>query len=284
MKSVVVTGVSTGIGWGTLKVLTQAGFHVFGSVRKEADAQRLQQEFGDRFTPLFFDMTDAKAIKRSAEEVRTALKGETLFGLVNNAGIAVSGPLLEVDIDEFRKQIEINLTSQLVAIQAFAPLLGADTSLTGKPGRIVNITSTAGKQGAPFLGPYAASKHAMEGLSESLRRELLLFGIDVIMIGPGKVATPIWDKAEQIDTAPYQTSPFLPMMECFQGHMVTQGRSEGFSPEHLGRDVLKALTAKSPKTRYAVVPGRLMNWTIPRLLPKRFVDRKIARGLGLLKP
>ncbi len=283
MKSVVVTGVSTGIGWGALKVLTQAGFHVFGSVRKQADAERLKQEFGDSFTPLLFDVTDAAAVKRGAELVRAALKGETLFGLVNNAGVAVSGPLLELDIDEFRKQIEINLTGQLIAIQAFAPLLGADTSLKGAPGRIVNITSTAGRQGAPFLGPYAASKHAMEGLSESLRRELLLFGIDVVMIGPGKVATPIWDKAEQIDTTPYKASPFLPMMERFQNYMVTHGRSEGFPPERLGRDVLKALTVKSPKTRYAVVPGRLMNWTIPGLLPKRFVDRKIARGLGLLK-
>ncbi|HEY4345089.1 MAG TPA: SDR family NAD(P)-dependent oxidoreductase [Parvibaculum sp.] len=283
MKSVVVTGVSTGIGWGATKVLTGAGFHVFGSVRKQADAERLKQEFGDSFTPLFFDVTDEAAVKKAAADVRAALGGETLFGLVNNAGIAVSGPLLELSIEEFRRQIEINLTGQLIVIQAFTPLLGVDKSLKGVPGRIVNITSTAGKQGAPFLGPYAASKHAMEGLSESLRRELLLFGIDVIMIGPGKVATPIWDKAEQIDTAPYKQSPFLPMMERFQNYMVTAGRAEGFSPERLGRDVLKALTVKSPKTRYAVVPGKFMAWTIPGLLPKRVVDRKIGRGLGLLK-
>jgi hypothetical protein len=283
VKSVVVTGVSTGIGWGATKVLTGAGFHVFGSVRKQADAERLKQEFGDSFTPLFFDVTDEAAVKKAAADVRAALGGETLFGLVNNAGIAVSGPLLELSIEEFRRQIEINLTGQLIVIQAFTPLLGVDKSLKGVPGRIVNITSTAGKQGAPFLGPYAASKHAMEGLSESLRRELLLFGIDVIMIGPGKVATPIWDKAEQIDTAPYKQSPFLPMMERFQNYMVTAGRAEGFSPERLGRDVLKALTVKSPKTRYAVVPGKFMAWTIPGLLPKRVVDRKIGRGLGLLK-
>jgi NAD(P)-dependent dehydrogenase (short-subunit alcohol dehydrogenase family) len=283
VKSVVVTGVSTGIGWGATKILTGAGFHVFGSVRKQADAERLKQEFGDSFTPLFFDVTDETAVKKAAADVRVALKGETLFGLVNNAGIAVSGPLLELSIEEFRRQIEINLTGQLIAIQAFTPLLGADKSLKGAPGRIVNITSTAGKQGAPFLGPYAASKHAMEGLSESLRRELLLFGIDVIMIGPGKVATPIWDKAEQIDTTPYKQSPFLPMMERFQNYMVTAGRAEGFSPERLGRDVLKALTVKSPRTRYAVVPGKFMAWTIPGLLPKRVVDRKIGRGLGLLK-
>ncbi|HUD51942.1 SDR family NAD(P)-dependent oxidoreductase, partial [Parvibaculum sp.] len=131
MKSIVVTGVSTGIGWGATKVLTKAGFHVFGSVRKEADAQRLKQDFGDRFTPLLFDVTDVAAVKRGADEVRAALKGEKLFGLVNNAGIAVSGPLLELPIEEFRTQMEVNLTGPLIVTQAFAPLLGADTSLKG---------------------------------------------------------------------------------------------------------------------------------------------------------
>ena len=140
MKSVVVTGVSTGIGWGTTKVLTKAGFHVFGSVRKEADAQRLKQEFGDKFTPLLFDVTDVAAVKRGADQVRAALKGEKLFGLVNNAGIAVSGPLLELPVDDFRNQLEVNVTGPLIVTQAFAPLLGADATLKGQPGRIVNIS------------------------------------------------------------------------------------------------------------------------------------------------
>ncbi|MEN6542392.1 SDR family oxidoreductase [Parvibaculum sp.] len=282
MKSVVVTGVSTGIGWGATKVLTNAGFHVFGSVRKEADAQRLKQEFGDKFTPLRFDVTDVAAVKRGADEVRAALKGEKLFGLVNNAGIAVSGPLLELPLDEFRQQMEVNLTGPLIVTQAFAPLLGADTSLKGAPGRIVNISSVGGKQAAPFIGPYAASKFALEGLSESLRRELLLFGIDVIVIGPGAVKTQIWAKAEEVDITPYRNSPYYPSLVKFRDFFLKSAET-GLTPERLGGAILKALTVKNPKVRYAVVPQRLQNWTIPQLLPKRFVDRMIGKATGLIK-
>ena len=281
MKSVVVTGVSTGIGWGTTKVLTEAGFHVFGSVRKEADAQRLKQEFGERFTPLLFDVTDAEAVKRGADQVRTALKGEKLFGLVNNAGIAVSGPLLELPVDDFRTQLEVNVTGPLIVTQAFAPLLGADATLKGTPGRIVNISSVGGKQAAPFLGPYAASKFAIEGFSESLRRELMLFGIDVIIVGPGAVRTAIWDKAEEIDVRPYEKSPYYPSLTKFREFFLASGR-QGFPPETLGRAILKALTVKNPKVRYAVVPKRLQNWTIPQLLPKRLTDRIIGKATGLI--
>jgi len=282
MRSVVVTGVSTGIGWGTTKVLTKAGFHVFGSVRKEGDAQRLKQEFGDKFTPLLFDVTDVAAVKRGADEVRAALKGEKLFGLVNNAGIAVSGPLLELPLDEFRQQMEVNLTGPLIVTQAFAPLLGADASLKGAPGRIVNISSVGGKQAAPFVGPYSASKFALEGLSESLRRELLLFGIDVIIIGPGAVKTQIWAKAEEVDITPYQNSPYYPSLVKFRDFFLKSAKT-GLAPERLGSAILKALTVKNPKVRYAVVPQRLQNWTIPQLLPKRFVDRMIGKATGLLK-
>src|SRR5512146_788683 len=122
MKSVVVTGASTGIGWGCAKVLLSRGFRVFGSVRKDADAKRLKSEFGANFTPLLFDVTDAAAVKQGAERASAALGGETLAGLVNNAGIAVAGPLLYLDVDEFRNQLEVNLTGQLIVTQAFAPL------------------------------------------------------------------------------------------------------------------------------------------------------------------
>ncbi|MGB5092062.1 MAG: SDR family oxidoreductase [Parvibaculum sp.] len=283
MKSVVITGVSTGIGWGATKVLAGKGFHVFGSVRKEADAERLKKEFGANFTPLFFDVTDAPAIRRAADQVREALKGEKLFGLVNNAGIAVSGPLIEIDPDEFRKQMDVNVMGPLLVTQAFAPLLGADRSLKGPPGRIVNISSVGGKMAAPFIGPYAASKFAIEGFSESLRRELLLFGIDVIIIGPGAVKTAIWGKAEEVDITPYGNSPYLPSLTKFRDYFLESGK-QGLPPEKLGRLIMKVLTTPRPRTRYTILSGRLMNWTIPRLLPKRMVDRTIAKALGLLPP
>src|SRR5512138_1897754 len=159
MQSVVVTGVSTGIGWGITKVLIERGFRVFGSVRKTQDAERLSKEFGERFVPLLFDVTDEPAVQAAARQVSERLNGETLFGLVNNAGIAIPGPLMHLATDEFRRQLEVNLVSVLIVTKAFLPLLGADRSLRGKPGRIVNISSTGGKNGGPFLGAYSASKH-----------------------------------------------------------------------------------------------------------------------------
>ncbi|MFZ3035500.1 MAG: SDR family oxidoreductase [Parvibaculum sp.] len=281
MKSVVITGVSTGIGWGATKVLIGKGFRVFGSVRKQADADRLKAEFGESFVPLIFDVTDEAAIKRAAEEVRAALNGEKLFGLVNNAGIAVSGPLLDLNVDDFRQQMEVNVTGPFLVTQSFAPLLGADRSLKGEPGRIINISSVGGKQAAPFVGPYSASKYALEGMSESLRRELLLFGIDVIIIGPGAVKTEIWNKAEEVDITPFANSAYYPALVKFRDYFLASGKT-GLAPEKLGRVIYKALTTAKPKVRYAVLRGRLQNWTIPQLLPKRFLDRTIGKAVGLI--
>jgi NAD(P)-dependent dehydrogenase (short-subunit alcohol dehydrogenase family) len=279
MKSVVVTGVSTGIGWGIAKVLLANGFRVFGSVRKRADADRLKAEFGANFVPLQFDITDEAAVLAAAREVRAALKGETLAGLVNNAGIAVSGPLLEISLDDFRHQIEINLTGQVIVTQAFAPLLGVDTSLRGEPGRIVMMSSVGGRRALPFIGPYASSKHALEGLSESLRREMMLFGIKVIIIAPGAINTPIWDKAEGIDIAAYKNSPFLPSLERVRIAMLALGK-QGLPPERVGELVHRVLTMATPRVRYAIVPNRLQ-YFISKILPRRVLDRMIARRLGL---
>lgn len=282
MKSVVVTGVSTGIGHAAAKVLAGKGFHVFGSVRKEADAARLKSELGASFTALIFDVTDEAAIRRAAEEVRAALKGETLAGLVNNAGIAVSGPLIEVDPDDFRKQMDVNVTGPFLVTQAFAPLLGTDRSLKGAPGRIVNISSVGGIRAMPFIGPYAASKFAIEGFSEALRRELMLFGIGVIVIGPGPVKTAIWDKAEEVDISRYSNSPYLPILEKFQKVFIGQGR-DGYPAERLGRLIHKALTVPNPKIRYSAVKGRLAEKLLMNLAPKTTLDKVIANMLGLKK-
>jgi len=279
MKSVVVTGTSSGIGWGTASVLIRNGMRVFGSVRKQQDAERLAAEFGSAFTPLIFDITDAAAVRAAAEQVREQLGGETLFGLVNNAGIGLAGPLMYQPIDEFRHQIEVNLIGPLIVTQAFLPLLGADRSLRGAPGRIINVSSVGGQNGGPFLGAYAASKHGLEGMSESLRRELMLYGIDVIIIGPGAVATPIWDKAEQIDTSIYAGTDYGEVFRRFGEYFVREGR-KGYPPERIGEAILHALTTPKPRVRYAVVPQRFRNWTFPRMLPRRMVDRIIARALG----
>ena len=281
MKSVVVTGSSTGIGWGISKVLIAKGFRVFGSVRKAADGERLAKEFGPNFVPVLFDVTDETAVAKGAEQVAVALGGETLAGLVNNAGIAVAGPLLYLKLDEFRQQIEVNLTGQLIVTQAFAPLLGADRSRKGEPGRIVMISSVGGKNANPFMGPYNASKFGLEGLSEALRRELMIFGIDVIIVAPGAVATPIWDKGETLDVSQYGNTPYVKALEAVKKYMLTTGR-KGFPPEKLGEAVHTALTTARPKTRYTVTPEPLQNFLVNNL-PKRMVDNMVAGRLGLKK-
>jgi NAD(P)-dependent dehydrogenase (short-subunit alcohol dehydrogenase family) len=280
VQSVVVTGASTGIGWGIAKVMTAKGFRVFGSVRKQADADRVRAKLGERFSPLLFDVTDEAAVARGAAEVRAALAGGRLWGLVNKAGIAVAGPLLESSASDFRQPLEVNLVAPMVVTQAFAPLLGTDRTLTGPPGRIVNISSVSGRVGFPFAGLYSASKHGLEGLSESLRRELMIYGIDVIIVAPGSVATPIWDKAEQIDLAPYRKSPYFEILTHFRDYMIAEGR-KGWSSERLGEVVCEALTAARPKARYSPVAGRFQNWTLPMLLPARVVDRIIAKTFGI---
>lgn len=246
MRSVVVTGVSTGIGWATAKVLLGRGFRVFGSVRKQADADRLKAEFGANFVPLMFDVTDEPAVLAAGRQVREALGGETLAGLVNNAGIAVAGPLLELSADEFRRQMDINVIGPVIATQAFGPLLGSDPSLKGPKGRVVMISSVAGKNGNPFSAPYCASKHAVEGLSESLRRELMLYGIDVIIVAPGAVKTPIWDKAEQIDLSVYKNSPYFPALNKVLAFMTKLGET-GLPAERIGEVVVEALTMAKPR-------------------------------------
>jgi NAD(P)-dependent dehydrogenase (short-subunit alcohol dehydrogenase family) len=280
-RSVVVTGASTGIGWGTVKVLVSRGFEVFGSVRRQSDAERLAREFGSTFIPLLMDVTDDAAVARAAEQVGAALGQRRLAGLVNNAGVAVPGPLLHLPLAEFRRQLEVNLIAPLGVSQAFAPLLGTDKERQGPPGRIINISSVAGKIGGPFLGAYVASKHGLEGMSETLRRELMLYGIDVIIIGPGAVATPIWDKAESGEYGPYRATDYGTILDRFAQYFIAEGR-KGLAPEAVGEVVYKALTAARPRVRYAVVPRKLQNWTLPRLLPRRMLDRMIGRQSGLL--
>ncbi len=277
--SAVVTGTSTGIGWATAKVLLDRGWRVFGTVRKQADADRLQAEFGSRFTPLILDLTDQPAVEQAAAFVGEQLGSGTLTGLVNNAGVVVFGPLLHLSLDKFRYQLEVNLVSALSVTQAFAPLLGAGGGRQGRPGRIVNISSVAGRMAFPFLGAYAASKHGLEGMSESLRRELMLYGIDVIVVAPGAVVTPIWDKGDAEEMNSIRSTPYAPAFDRFLPYLTEEGK-KGLSADEIGRLISFVLTTRRPKVRYAVVPQRFKNWTLPNLLPRRLLDRIVGKQLG----
>ncbi len=278
-KKVVITGVSTGIGHATAKTLIDKGFRVFGSVRKKSDADRLQSELGDRFKPLIFDVTDDKGIEKAADQVRAALAGQTLAGLVNNAGIALGGPLLYMPLDQFRKNLEVNLTGVVGVTQAFAPLLGADQNLQGDPGRIVNIGSVGGRHAFPFMGPYHTSKFGLEGLTESLRRELMIFGIDAILVAPGSIATPIWEKGDALEYERYDQTIYKKPLEKFRRSMAKIGK-EGLPPEKVADVIVEALTTKNPKVYYRLTDSPLQFHALTKL-PKRWVDSTIARTLGL---
>lgn len=279
-RTVVVTGASTGIGLAIARVLVGHGVHVFGSVRRRADADRVRSELGQGFSPLLFDVTDTAAIQAAVPVVAARLDGRTLWGLVNNAGIAIGGPLIHQPLDEVRRVLEVNVIGALAATQAFAPLLGTDRARIGTPGRIVNISSVAGRMSAPFLGAYAASKRALEGLSHSLRRELMIFGIDVILVNPGSIATPIWDKAEMADGSRYAHTEYEPYLARFLTAALKGGRG-GLPAEAVGDVVWTALSADRPRTFYPVLRRKLLDWMIPLALPARVLDRLIARRLGV---
>lgn len=281
-RAVVITGASTGIGRAAVAKAVRQCAHVFASVRNQVDADGLNKEFGDAVTPLLFDVADEAAVRAGAVQAAAVLGERTLFGLVNNAGIAVPGPLLHLDTDELRRQFEINFFGVHNVTRAFADLLGAGGARKGKPGRIVMISSVGGQNGAPFVGPYAASKFAMEGYSQSLRRELMLYGIDVIVIGPGAIATPIWDKAEQNDLKRFANTDYAPMIERVADYMLKQGK-DGLPASDVGDLIWKCLTDANPKVRYRILRNEFMDVTLPRLLNPRTVDKVIAKRLGFPK-
>ena len=281
-RAVVVTGASTGIGRAAVASAVGQGAHVFASVRKQADADSLQGEFGAAVTPLLFDVADEAAVRAGAAQVAQALGRRKLFGLVNNAGIAVPGPLLHLDTDDLRRQFEINLFGVHNVTRAFADLLGADEARTGRSGRIVMISSVGGQNGSPFVGPYSASKFALEGYSQSLRRELMLFGIDVIVVGPGAIATPIWDKAEQNDLKRFSNTPYAKAIDRVVDYMLAQGR-EGLPASQVGDLIWRCLNDARPNVRYAILRRPFMDRTLPKLLPARMVDRIFAQRLGFPK-
>ncbi|MEL7491206.1 MAG: SDR family oxidoreductase [Pseudomonadota bacterium] len=277
-KSVVVTGVSSGIGRAIAVGLMKDGWHVFGSVRKAPDAEPLEA-FGDAFTPLIFDVTDDAGVAAASEQVSAALNGATLKGLVNNAGVAIGGPLRYLPMEELKKQFEINLFGALRVTQAFLPMLGADKSFSGGPGKIINMSSVAGKIASPIMGPYSMSKHALEAFSDSLRRELLMHGIDVVTVAPGTIKTPIWDKADDINVDQYKDTEYFDTLIGMREKYKDLG-AEGLPPEAVSDVVCNIMSRPKPKTRYAILRNKFIMWTLPRLLPKRAVDKVLSERFG----
>ena len=277
MKSVVVTGVSTGIGYATAADLCRRGYRVFGSVRRVEQGEALRGELGERFQPLLLDVTDEAAVRRAAEQVREALAGTGLFGLVNNAGLCDPGPLSIQPAEVVRRHLEVNVMGVVHTAQAFLPLLRRPKDASDRPGRIVNMSSVSGRIAFPFVGAYAASKHALEALSDSLRRELLIYGIDVVVIEPGAIDTPIWDKAVHVQTT-YDGTDYGDLLKSFNP---MDNRRAALPTSAVTRRIAEALEARRPRTRYAIPDQPIKFWHIPRMLPDRWLDRIIDRSLNL---
>jgi NAD(P)-dependent dehydrogenase (short-subunit alcohol dehydrogenase family) len=271
--TVLVTGASTGIGEATVHHLKALGFDPVGAVRKDEDAERLE---GGGIRTVRIDVTDAGQIAAAREE----LGDVALAGLVNNAGIAVAAPLEFLPMAKLRQQLEINLIGQAAVTQAFLP------ALRRARGRIVNVSSIGGRVGLPLVSAYNASKFGLEGLSDSLRRELRPHGVDVILIEPGGVKTPIWSKGRDLADDMLEDAP--PEAERLYGRMVQRMREEtakieaerGLEPSEVAEVIGKALTAERPRTRYVVGSDAKLRARMARVLPDRVMDRLIGRTLG----
>jgi NAD(P)-dependent dehydrogenase (short-subunit alcohol dehydrogenase family) len=275
---VVVTGASTGIGNACALHLDRVGFRVFAGVRRDEDAERLQASASNRLAPLKLDVTDSEAIRRAAEEVDAALAGEPLRGLVNNAGIAVSGPIEYLPIDEIRKQLEVNFIGQVAVTQAFLPLLRRSR------GRIVNIGSVGGEIALPFLSPYAASKHAIEGFTDSLRREVEPLGMKVSVVRPGAIQSSIWERGNAAADAVLENVPPEALEvygDAVRGaRAAANQRAQEAIPAQAVADVVEdALTSDKPKTRYVVGRTGKVMVALERWLPDRAFDRLVARAM-----
>jgi NAD(P)-dependent dehydrogenase (short-subunit alcohol dehydrogenase family) len=269
-RTAVVTGASSGIGEAVALRLARGGWHVLAGVRGEEDAERLH---GQGLKPLWLDVTDPESIAAAAARV----EGQPLAGLVNNAGIAVSMPLELLPLDELRRQLEINFVGQVAVTQAFLP------ALRRGPGRIVNVGSIAGRSALPFLGAYAASKHALEAVTDSLRVELRPFGIEVAVVEPGTIATPIWTKGAETFRRIAASLPdgalgaYAGRLAAFSEAAAAAGR-RGEPAEKVAEAVEHALTAARPRTRYVVGRDAKRRARVERL-PDRWRDRVYERVL-----
>lgn len=270
-KAVLITGASKGIGRAAALHLDQLGLRVFAGVRKQVDADSLTQAASANLTPIFIDVTKPEMIAAAAETIAAQVGDDGLWGLVNNAGVAVAGPIEFLPVDEYRRQFEINFFGQIAVTQAFMPLIRKAA------GRIVNISSMSGHFASPFLSPYSTSKHSIEALSDALRRELMPFGIKVAVVEPSNTATPIWDTA--MDKAEALKAKFPPealrlysrVFEVMESQTSDTGEA-GIPPIKIARAVAHALTARRPRIRYAVgFNAKLVIWTA-HLLPDRLLD------------
>ena len=274
-RHVLITGASTGLGLATARELVRHGYHVFGSVRKEADGKRVREELGAAFTPLVFDVTDHGAISSAVELVRSQIGAEPLAAVVNNAGLNAIAPLAHQPLDEVRRLFDVNVLGVIAVTQAFLPLLKAGRDAGHAPGRVVNVSSVSGAVTMPFLGAYSATKHALESVTDALRRELAIYGIHVVAVEPGSIRTPIFDKVGEVDPR-YASTDYAPALATMPQVLAREWK--GAIPiEKVTRTIRTAIEVPRPKTRYPLTAL----WHARTWLSDRMLDRVTTRAMGL---
>ena len=277
MRSVLVTGASTGIGRATALRLDASGWRVFAGVRREEDAEALRQAGGANLQPLILDITESEQIAAAAERVRTDAGGR-LDGLVNNAGVAIPSPLETIPIEDFRRQIEINLTAQVAVTQALLPALRAAR------GRIVFLSSIGGLQAFPFTGAYHAAKFGIEAVGDVFRQELRPWGISVSVVEPGSIDTPIWERGERmvedIGGAEQRDALYGKRIEGYR-QAIKELAERGIPPEKVAKVIEHALSASRPRTRYLVGLDAQVQARLKPLIPTRLFDRIVVRMMHL---
>jgi NAD(P)-dependent dehydrogenase (short-subunit alcohol dehydrogenase family) len=279
MRSVLITGASTGIGRATALRLDAAGWRVFAGVRKDGDAEELAAAGSDRLEPLLLDVTDAAQIAAAAEQIAAAADGR-LEGLVNNAGIAVPGPLETLPLEDFRRQVEVNLTAQVAVTQAMLPLIRQAR------GRIVFIASIGGRIAFPLNGAYHAAKFGVEAVGDVFRQELRPWGISVSIVEPGSIDTPIWERgsanADEIEARAHPDQEALYGKAIASFRKVVQDLAErGIPPEKVAAAIAHALESGRPRTRYLVGLDAKVQARLKVLIPDRAFDRIVARMMHL---
>ncbi len=280
MRSVLITGASTGIGRATALHLDAREWRVFAGVRKEEDAQSLRVEASGRLMPLMLDVTEPEQIAAAAERVGTETVDTGLHGLVNNAGIAVPGPLETLPIEDFQRQIEVNLTAQVAVTQAMLP------AIRRAPGRVVFVTSIGGLMAFPMFGAYHAAKFGLEAVGDVFRQELKPWGIEVAVVEPGSIATPIWERGQAeadsflASATEEQKRLYGEAMETYR-EVARKTGERGIAPEKVARRIEHALGARRPRTRYKVGADAHGQALAKKLLPDRLLDWLIARATGM---
>jgi NAD(P)-dependent dehydrogenase (short-subunit alcohol dehydrogenase family) len=279
-RTVVVTGASTGIGEACALRLDKTGWRVFAGVRKEEDGARLKAQASERLTPITLDVTDQAQIDAAVSAASQAAGAAGIQGIVNNAGVSVNGPLEYLTSDDLRKQLEVNVIGQIAVTRSFMELIR-----NGR-GRIVFIGSIAGKMATPFLGPYCASKHAMEALSDSLRQELRPWGISVSLVEPGSIATKIWEKGQNDAEDLRNNLPedaVLRYGDAFDALRAAAKKfgDAGIPADRVAQAVEHALTSSRPRTRYIVGFDATIQSVLRRVAPDRLRDRLVAMQLKL---